>query len=73
MLVRVVCQALKHFHFIFAMWKNAQLWGRNWVNTVRFRQKFRPELSHQNNFYSSMKLAETLLDKKVRILCHYEA
>lgn len=41
-LVRVVCEALKRYHFIFVMWKNT----RNWVNTVRFGQKYRPELSH---------------------------
>ena len=36
---------------------------------VIFRQKLKPESSHlSSHFYNSLKLAETLLDRKARLL-----
>jgi len=36
-------------------------------SVITFRQKLRPKSSHQDNFYNSVRLAQTLLDRNVRV------
>jgi len=62
-LVRMMCQ----YRVISVTRRYTQPRGRGWrAQFIDFIQKIESESSHHDNFYNTVKLAETLLDRKGR-------